>query len=79
MRRVVRHQCLILRLRDEEDYDRPALNRVTAAMRHEMSKIGFPEISISSRISNIEHCFTNYGKPQDFIAGILRQRGLATE
>ena len=66
----------ILRLRDEDGYDQPALNRVAAAMRNDMAKIGFPEISISSRISNIDNCFSKYGSPQDFINRILKQRGL---
>ncbi len=66
----------ILRLRDEDGYDHAAFNRVAAAMRNEMAKIGFPEISISSRISNIDNCFTKYGAPQEFVDGILKQRGL---
>ena len=66
----------ILRLRDEEGYDQAGFNSVAAAMRNEMEKIGFPEISISSRISNIDNCFTKYGAPQDFVIGILKQRGL---
>jgi hypothetical protein len=66
----------ILRLRDEEGYDRAGFDRVAVAMRGDMEKIGFPEISISSRIGNIENCFANYGAPQDFVDGILMQRGL---
>ena len=66
----------ILRLRDEDGYDRAAFDRVAAAMRSDMAKVGFPKISISSRISNIDNCFTKYGEPQDFINGILEQRGL---
>ena len=66
----------ILRLRDEEGYDREAFSKVAAAMRHEMAKIGFPEISISSRISNIDNCYTKYGSPEDFVNGILKERGL---
>lgn len=66
----------ILRLRDEDGYDRAAFSRVAAAMRHDMAKIGFPEISIGSRISNIDNCYTKYGSPQDFVTGILKQRGL---
>ena len=66
----------ILRLRDEDGYDRAGFDRVAAAMRNEMEKIGFPEISISSRISNIDNCFTKYGTPQDFVDGILKQRDL---
>lgn len=67
----------ILRLRDEDGYDRAGFDKVAAAMRHDMGKIGFPEISISSRISNIENCFSKYGSPQDFVHGVLERRGLA--
>jgi hypothetical protein len=66
----------ILRLRDEEGYDRTAIERVIAAMRFDMGKIGFPEISITSRISNIDTCFTRRGSPQDLINKILKKRGL---
>ena len=66
----------ILRLRDEDGYNRAAFSRVAAAMRHDMAKIGFPEISISSRIRNIDNCYTKYGSPQDFVNGILKKRGL---
>ena len=66
----------ILRLRDEDGYNRAAFSRVAAAMRHDMAKIGFPEISISSRIGNIDNCFTKYGTPQDLVNVILKQRGL---
>ncbi|NQV99303.1 MAG: hypothetical protein HQ483_06370 [Rhodospirillales bacterium] len=65
----------ILRLRDEEGYDRAGFDRVAAALRREMAKIGFPEISISSRISNIETCYGTYGPPADFVAKILKRRG----
>ena len=64
----------ILRLRDEDGYAKVGL--VTAALRAEMAKIGFPEISISSRISNIENCFQKLGSPRDFINRILQRRGL---
>jgi hypothetical protein len=66
----------ILRLRDEEGYDRAGFDRVAAAMRSDMARIGFPEISIASRISNIRNCFADYGAPQEFIDGILQHRGL---
>jgi len=66
----------ILRMRDEEAYNRAAFDRVTAAIRDVMEKIGFPEISISSRIRNIKNCYMNYGSPQDFVNGVLRNRGL---
>ena len=66
----------ILRMRDEDGYDRAAFSRVAAAMRHDMAKIGFPEISIGSRIGNIDNCYTKYGSPRDFVMGVLKQRGL---
>ena len=66
----------ILRLRDEAGYDRAGLGKVTAAMRAEMARIGFPEISISSRISNIENCYAKHGAPKEFVEGVLKQRGL---
>ncbi len=66
----------ILRLRDEEGYDQDGFKKVAAALRSEMTKIGFPEISIKSRISNITNCFQKMGAPQDFIDKILKRRGL---
>jgi len=66
----------ILRMRDEEAYDRAAFDRVAAAIRQAMEKIGFPETSISSRIRNISNCYTKYGSPQDFVTGVLKDRGL---
>ena len=66
----------ILRLRDEDGYDQAGFDRVADAMRGEMARIGFPEISISSRISNITNCYANYGPPREFIDGVLEQRGL---
>lgn len=66
----------ILRLRDEDGFDKTKFDRVAAAMRNDMAKISFPEISITSRISNISNCFTKYGAPEEFIDGILERRGL---
>jgi hypothetical protein len=66
----------ILRLRDEDGYDQAGFDRVVEAMRGEMERIGFPEISIASRISNITNCYANYGAPRDFIDGVLERRGL---
>jgi len=66
----------ILRLRDEEGYDAAGFDSVAAALGAEMGRIGFAEISIASRIANIRHCFAEYGTPEDFIAGVLRQRRL---
>ncbi|KUO57085.1 MAG: hypothetical protein APF80_05850 [Alphaproteobacteria bacterium BRH_c36] len=66
----------VLRLRDEDGYDKAGLDLVAAALRHEMEKIGFPEISISSRISNIENCFLKLGAPREYIERVLKRRGL---
>ncbi len=66
----------ILRLRDEEGYDKKGFDKVAAAMRNDMQKMGFPEISMKSRVSNIKNCFEKYGPADEFIAGILERRGL---
>jgi hypothetical protein len=66
----------ILRLRDDAKVDQRGFDRIAAAMRLEMEKIGFPEISISSRISNITNCYADYGPSNEFIAEILDRRGL---
>lgn len=66
----------ILRLRDEEGYDQSGLKRVLDALRGEMEKIGFPEISITSRSSNIANCFGRPGTAQEFVDKILERRGL---
>ena len=66
----------VLRLRDEENYDRRAFDKVTAALRKDMARIGFPEISISSRTSNMNHCYTNLGPATDLINKVLNERGL---
>ncbi|MCH9807228.1 MAG: hypothetical protein K0U74_05810 [Alphaproteobacteria bacterium] len=66
----------ILRLRDEEGYDKAGFEKVAGALRSEMEKIGFPEISISSRISNITNCFKRPGTSKDFVNKVLKRRGL---
>ena len=45
---------------------------LTADMKH----IGFPVISISSRMSNISNCYKDYGSANSFISGVLAKRGL---
>lgn len=63
-----------LRLRDESGFDQKALDDVTAAMRGDMEKIGFPEISISSRINNIDNCFIKQITAPNYIAGVLKRK-----
>lgn len=66
----------ILRLRDEEGYNDAAVGKITAWLRKDMTQIGFPEISISSRISNITNCFSRDGGADDLVTSVLKQRGL---
>lgn len=66
----------IRRLRDEEGFGKEAFDKVTAVLRTDMAKIGFPEISIASRISNIAGCFENPASAGDLIRQVLQERGL---
>ena len=66
----------IRRLRDEEAFGQPAFDKVTAALRTAMAKIGFPEISIASRIRNMSGCFKNPASARDLIRQVLQERGL---
>jgi hypothetical protein len=67
----------ILRLRDEAAYERPSINKVVDAMRQDMAKIGFPEMSIGSRTSNVKNCYAKFGSAHDIINGVLENRGLS--
>jgi hypothetical protein len=66
----------IRRLRDEEGFDNKAFDKVTATLRTDMAKIGFPESSIASRILNISGCFKNPASAGDLIRQVLQERGL---
>jgi hypothetical protein len=66
----------ILRMRDEDGMDADAFRAVTSALRDSMQGVGFPEISISSRISNITNCFENHAGAGQLIDHVLNQRGL---
>lgn len=69
----------IRRLRDEEGFGREAFDKVTAALRTDMAKIGFPESSIASRIRNIAGCFENPASAGDLIRQVLQDRGLPVQ
>ncbi|MEM9473281.1 MAG: hypothetical protein AAGA00_15110 [Pseudomonadota bacterium] len=69
----------IRRLRDEEGFGRKAFDKVTAALRTDMAKIGFPESSIASRIRNIAGCFENPASARDLISRVLQERGLPVQ
>ena len=64
----------ILRIRDE--FDKPArlFDEITAQLRTDMSAAGFPEISVSSRLSNITNCYADYPPAEQFISRILQDR-----
>ncbi|MEO1206174.1 MAG: hypothetical protein AAFV45_07570 [Pseudomonadota bacterium] len=66
----------IMRLRDEEGYDGDGLAKVAETMRRDMAKIGFPEISISSRLSNVRNCFAKTETATAYIDKVLTRRGL---
>ena len=66
----------ILRMRDEDGMDADAFRAVTSALRDSMQGVGFPEISISSRISNITNCFENHAGAGQLIEHVLEHRGL---
>lgn len=69
----------IRRLRDEEGFGNQAFDKVTAALRTDMAKIGFPESSIASRIRNISGCFKNPASARDLIRQVLQERGLPVQ
>ncbi|MEO1159793.1 MAG: hypothetical protein AAFW74_04940 [Pseudomonadota bacterium] len=76
MNEAVSDCVAIRRLRDEEGFGKKAFDKVTAALRADMAKIGFPEISIASRIRNISGCFENPASAGDLIGQVLKERGL---
>jgi len=65
----------ILRIRDEFDTPDRLFDEITAQLRADMSAAGFPEISVSSRLSNITNCYADYPPAEQFISRILQDRG----
>ena len=49
---------------------------MSEALAADMKGIGFPEISVSSRLRNIESCFSRDGDAAQLIAARLKERGL---
>jgi hypothetical protein len=66
----------ILRVRDEEESTYESYENLITSLEKDMKHVGFPPISISSRISNISNCYKNYGSVKSFIAGVIEKRGL---
>ena len=76
MNEAVADCIAILRLRDEEGFGEAGLKQVSEALAADMKGIGFPEISVSSRLRNIESCFSRDGNAAQLIAARLKERGL---
>ena len=66
----------ILRVRDEEESTYESYENLITSLEKDMKQIGFPAISISSRMSNISNCYKDYGSANSFISGVLAKRGL---
>ena len=63
-----------LRFRDEYQKSEIDFEKLVTASSFDMEQIGFPEISVSSRISNITHCYTSYGPAEIYIRNVIKQR-----
>ena len=66
----------ILRVRDEEESTYESYENLITSLEKDMKHIGFPAISISSRISNISNCYKDYESANSFISGVLEKRSL---
>ena len=66
----------ILRFRDDEESTYESYENLIGSLENDMENIGFPVISISSRMSNISNCYKDYESANSFISGVLAKRGL---
>lgn len=66
----------ILRFRDDPRRSDENYTNLINALMSDMQGVGFPKVSISSRISNISNCYENYTTARSFIDGVLEYRGL---
>ncbi len=64
----------ILRIRDEFSDAETLFDTIITQLRNDMTQAGFPEISISSRLSNIKNCYADYPPAARFISQILQDR-----
>ena len=63
-----------LRFRDVDQKSETDFKSLIAPLRADMEQIGFPEISVSGRISNITNCYNQYGPTGIYIRNVLEQR-----
>ena len=66
----------ILRFRDDEESTYESYENLIASLEKDMENIGFPVISISSRMSNISNCYKDYESAKSFISVVLEKRSL---
>ena len=64
----------ILRIRDESADPEAVMAELIPALRSAMTQVGFPEISTTSRVANLQHCYANYGSASEFISGVRASR-----
>ena len=65
-----------LRIRDEFDDGQDIMAAAVAELRAAMQAIGFPEITVESRVSNITNCFQKAETATAFTDGVLKHREL---
>jgi hypothetical protein len=65
-----------LRIRDETEDGASRINDAAQALTAAMEIVGFPKLTIDSRISNINNCRLKDLSAADFIDGVLVHRGL---
>ena len=69
--------CIVtLRIRDETEDGASRINDAAQALTAAMEIVGFPKLTIDSRISNINNCRLKDLSAADFIDGVLVHRGL---
>ena len=66
----------ILRFRDDEESTYESYENLIASLEKDMENIGFPVISISSRMSNSSNCYKDYESANSFISSVLEKRSL---
>ena len=65
-----------LRLRDEDLIGENEFKFLKSSLTKDMKKANFQQITIGSRISNINNCFLKLVSKKDFLAGVLEERNL---
>jgi hypothetical protein len=65
-----------LRLRDEDLIGEDEFKLLKSSLVKDMKKANFQQITIESRISNIDNCFLKFVAKKDFLAGVLEERNL---